>query len=455
MPKKMICTLVLLLLLGLTSLSAHAQSAQPVTITWFVGLGTGGTAEQRVVQDALVQRLNAAQNQVRLEVIYAEFTQANAALRQLIAQGNPPDIVGPVGVGGSNSFSGQWLDLQPLVERFGYDLSQFPAGTVDFYRLPDQGLVALPFGVSPSALYFNRDLFDAARVPYPPQAWGAPYDDGDAWTFDKLAEVAMRLTLDASGNNALSSAFDPAAVVQWGFMPQWTDARGEAAFFGAGSFVNANGVARIPDPWWDAFDWYYDGIWTRHFIPGDLAFEQDGDLGENPFASGRVAMIPGHLWYAASTGDINWDFAALPSHNGVITAKLHADSFRILASTDHPDYAFAVLRYLIDDSASELLQVYGMMPARIADMNSYFVRINETYPQGVNWQVIVEALNYVDNPSSESNMPNFDAAQARLAQFRARYRTTPGLNMTAELERLRVDLDGLFQQQPTPTPAAS
>ena len=36
-----------------------------------------------------------------------------------------PDIVGPVGVGGADAFDGQWLDLAPLIESTGYDLSQF------------------------------------------------------------------------------------------------------------------------------------------------------------------------------------------------------------------------------------------------------------------------------------------------------------------------------------------
>ena len=39
------------------------------------------------------------------------MTAAIAAYRA----GNPPDIVGPVGFGGANAFSGHWLDLTPEI----------------------------------------------------------------------------------------------------------------------------------------------------------------------------------------------------------------------------------------------------------------------------------------------------------------------------------------------------
>lgn len=437
--------LLILLVFLWTSVPVVLAQTPPVTVTWFVGLGTGSLESQQATQLEVVQRFNESQSAVRLEIMFVDNIEAAQTLRFLIDTGQAPDIVGPVGLAGANAFNGDWLDLEPLVNQFNYDLSGFPRGTVEFYR-QDGRLVALPFGVSPSALYYNRDLFDRAGVPYPPQEWGAPYADGQAWTFDKLRDVAMRLTLDANGRNALSPAFDEANIVQWGFMPQWTDARGEATFFGAGTFVNPNGHARIPETWWDAFNWYYDGIWTHHFIPGDAAFLQDGELGLNPFGSGKVAMVPGHLWLAASTEDVNWDLAALPSYEGVITAKLHADSFRILSSTPHPALAFSTLRYLLEDADGELIQVYGMMPARITEMNDYFVRLNAAYPQGVNWQVIVDSLQYIDNPSSEAPMPNYNAAMNRIAQFREAYRSTPAFDVNEQLDALRRDLDRLFRE---------
>ena len=52
--------------------------------------------------------------------------------------------------------------------------------------------------------------------------------------------LAMRLTLDAHGNDATSSDFDPTLIVQWGFHWQWESGTGLANLFGAGSAVSGD-----------------------------------------------------------------------------------------------------------------------------------------------------------------------------------------------------------------------
>ena len=47
--------------------------------------------------------------------------------RSSSAPATAPDIVGPVGVGGAEFFHGQWLDLQPLIDKNKFDMTQFPS----------------------------------------------------------------------------------------------------------------------------------------------------------------------------------------------------------------------------------------------------------------------------------------------------------------------------------------
>ena len=89
-----------------------------------------------------------------------------------IAGGNAPDIVGPVGVSGSEAFHGQWLDLTDLIAENNYDLSQFSQGSVEFYNVGGEGQAGLPFAIYPSMLYYHRDAFDEAGLEYPPHAYG-------------------------------------------------------------------------------------------------------------------------------------------------------------------------------------------------------------------------------------------------------------------------------------------
>lgn len=448
------------LLLGLVLGALPVLAQEPVTITWYIGLGTGSQPDQLEAQQAVVDAFNASQSAIKLETIVVNNTgtAATDALQTLIASGQAPDIVGPVGIAGSNAFDGQYLDLQPLLDETGYDLSDFDPAAVEFYRVEGQGLIGLPFGAYPSFIYYNRDIFDEAGLPYPPQEWGAPYEDGRPWDIDTLTDLAMVLTVDANGNDATSPDFDPEAVEQWGWYQQWTDARGQATFFGAGSFVGESNAAVVPENWNAFYKWYYDGIWNKFFIPNAAQAQSDVLNAGNVFPSGRVAMDLVHLWYNASAGtDVNWDIAALPSYEGTITSKLHVDTFRIMKSTEHPQEAFAVLSYLIGDGAAPLLQVYGSMPARESLQADFFQTLDETYTQGVNWQVAIDALGYGDNPSHESNMPNYVQANDRINAWTTLYQGTEGLDIDAELETLRSDLEAIFQGTyvaPEPTAAS-
>lgn len=418
--------------------------ARPVEIRWFVGLGTGANPEQIEAQEKVVADFNARQDRVELVIEIVDNSVAYDTLKAQIAAGHPPDILGPVGMRGGNEFSGLWLDLEPLVRSTGYDLGDFGPAQVAFWLVRGEGLVGLPFGVSPSFIYYNRDLFDEAGLDYPPHKYGEPYADGDPWTIEKLEELALLLTLDANGNHATMAGFDPENIVQFGFYPQWSDARGHATLFGAGNFADPAGNAAIPDHWRQAFHWYYDGMWEKHFIPNGAYVDSDL-LAGNPFGSGNVAMADCHLWYTCCLGEVrNWDIAAKPSYDGEITAKLHADTFRILSATKDPEAAFEALAYLIGEGAPDLLLAYGAMPARASLQDGFLDNLDEQYPQGMDWQVAVDSLFYPDNPSHEASMPNFSAADDRVKAFQSLYENTAGLNLDAAIGEFLADMQAIF-----------
>ena len=56
------------------------------------------------------------------------------ALQSAIASGNPPDMVGPMGISTNNYFHGQWLDLTPLAASTGLTLTDFYTEVLDLYR---------------------------------------------------------------------------------------------------------------------------------------------------------------------------------------------------------------------------------------------------------------------------------------------------------------------------------
>lgn len=440
---RLIPAVVLVLAFVVGALPTRAQ--QPVKIVWFIGLGTGGQPEQQEMQNKVAEQFNATHPDIQLEIVVADYNVARDTLSTLIASGDSPDIVGPVGNTGANAFAGNWLDLEPLVEKTGYDLSQFPQAAVDFYRTPE-GLVGLPFATFPSFLWYRPALFDEAGLPYPPAAYGEPYADGDTWDMDKLREVAMQLTVDANGYDATEPEFDPENIVQWGFTIQWSDPRGVPTLFGAGHVYDGQGNAIMPEHWRTGWKWIYDAIWKDYFMPNEAQVGSDLLGAGNPFASGNVAMATTHLWYTCCIADTEWQAAAIPSYNSKVTAKLHADTFRILKTSKNPEAAFEVLTYLIGEASLDLLSVYGGMPARETDRAAFFEGLNQKYTQGVNWDVVMDSLNYPDIPSHESWMPNYNKAEDLLRNFVTLYGSTPGLDMDAELDKLVADLQAVFDE---------
>jgi multiple sugar transport system substrate-binding protein len=427
-----------------------AKAQEKVTVTWFVGLGAGAQPQDIDPENAFVEEFNATVGEekgIELVIVIANNDVAYDTLSTLLASPEPPDIVGPVGIRGSNSFDGNWADLEPLAEAAGYDLSQFAQAQVDFYRVEGQGLVGLPFGAYASAVYFNRDLFDAAGLPYPPQAYGEPYADGDPWDFNKVEELALQLTLDANGNNATSPDFDPENIVQFGFHEQFSNFTRMASEFGAGTFVGPDGTAVMPEQWAEFTRWYYSGIWEKHFIPSASYVGSDLLAAGNPFNSGHVAMAHTHLWYTCCLADVpNWDLAVVPEYNGVVTAPLHVDTFRILKQSRNPEAAFEVLSYMLGDGSLPLLQIYGSMPARAENQQAFFDGLNERFPHGVNWQVVIDGVNFPDSPSHEANMPNFQKADERVGAFQTLIESTPDLDVDAEMDTLVADLQAIFDE---------
>ena len=432
------------------------EPADKVEIRWFVGLGAGSDEGTFEPQNAFVEKFNASQDEIELVLEIVDNASAYDTLATQIAAGNAPDIVGPVGIRGRDSFKGAWLDLEPLIEANNYDLSDFDPALVEFYQVKEEGQLGIPFAIFPSFVIYNKDLFDEAGMPYPPAEYGAPYVDADGeekpWNIETLTELAKFMSVDANGNDATMEEFDNENIVQFGWMNQWTDPRGIGTMFGAGSLVDENGDAQVPEPWMEAWKWTYDGWWTDWFIPNGAYSGADFLQGPGgPFSSGNLAMIHMHMWYVApwALGDVgfDWGLAATPAYQGTVTSKMHADTFGIPKGSEHPEEAFQVLTYMLSkENTTDLLNIYGAMPARLSLQGDYFEQYEEAnFPdKDINWQVVVDSMAYADNPNHESWMPSFQETTDRYNEFWNKLANTPDLDVDAEIETLLEDLQAIF-----------
>lgn len=440
-----------------TTEDSGGSSGDKTTVRWFIGLGAGGQPEQEAAQREVVEQFNSSQDEIELVIEIVENDVAYETLATEIASGNAPDIIGPVGRDGSNEYAGLYLDIEPYVA--DVDTSMWEDAAIENQRESDGTLVGLPFASYPSVLYYNRDLFDEAGLPYPPAEYGsdgtAVYGEGTEWEgpwdYDKVTEIAQILSVDGNGVDAIDPSFDRSTTVQWGFHWQWTTRIFQnGAYWGAGYPMADDGAADIPAVWEDEWNWWHDAIWDLGISPSQ---EQMDAVGDNVFQTGNLAMAATHLWYTCCiadpdngiTGDF-WDLAALPSHDGTVTANMHADTFRILDSTQHPDEAFEVVYYLLTEAALPLLQAYGGAPADPALTEDYLAGLEERYPQGVNWQVALDGAAFADDPSHESAVPGWGEYKVRLAELESAILSDPALDVDAAIADAEADLTVIFEE---------
>jgi len=160
------------------------SSAQNITLT-FIGW-EASPLETASVQKGLARFMELHPNvKVEYTPVAGEY---HPRLLTMIAGGTAPDVF----FVGSRSYRdlvkrNVLLDLTPYFEQ-EYQLTDFVPS--DREKMSIDGKI---YGISSCIvvpqLYYNKDLFDAAGLPYPPS------NPADAWTWDEFVEVAKKLTI--------------------------------------------------------------------------------------------------------------------------------------------------------------------------------------------------------------------------------------------------------------------
>jgi multiple sugar transport system substrate-binding protein len=436
----------------ITPLPNNASAAKPgdVVIRWYCCLGTGDAPEQVEVETKVADDFNAANPGIHLQFEGFVYASARDALSVQLAAGNGPDLVGPLGIGGANAFHGQWLDLQPLIDKNKFDMTQFPASTVDLYNVGGEGQVGIPYAIYPSVLFYKQSLFKEAGLAEPPHEWNSEYTMPDGskvpWDWDTIQKLAKILTVDKNGKDATEEGFDPESIVQWGFEPQRDDMRQTGAYWKAGSFVAADGkTVQIPEAWVAAWKAFYASIWTDHTAMTGPQFQNtDFNPSDYPFFTGKVAMATNYLWslYGVDGAGDDWNMAATPSYQGQTTAAFNADTFRILKSSQHPDEAFKVLTYLLENQ--DLLKLYGGMPAVESKQDAFLQSLQENYKQTIDWNVAKKGVAFADVPNFESYTPAYNQTLDLLGKFYTKWQATPGLDIDSEVADLKTQMQAIW-----------
>lgn len=347
------------------ALVAGALSA--ATVAAFAGCAGGGGGADGATEITFSYLWGGAEAEV-LEEIIADF---NASQNEIVVKGvSSPDqqkqLTSMSSANGSFDISdnfgnnvGAWASkgvLAPLDDAIaaeGIDLNDFVESAMDQMSY-DGATYALPIAVHSFQLLYNKTLLDEAGIAPPT-------------TMDELAVAAQELTTtDESGKISqlgLGSANDSTTLTTLGFA------------FG-GSWDGAEGPTPADAGNLEALEWYQENV-VEPAGADELASFVSGQgeylSAQDPFFSGKVAMIIDGEWRAASAADVapelDWGVTAIPAASAELenSTQVTASTLFIPANSKHKEEAAEFLAYLVSEEPMEKFSLaLGNLPGRIS-----------------------------------------------------------------------------------------
>lgn len=351
------------------STMAHAET----TITYALW----GSPTEGEVWARIARAFEALHPDIKVNIQVADWDSYWEKLKVQVAGGTPPDVFAmDAPLFQDWQSRGVLLDMKPFIDKDPTILDGVYPITLKAYTTAG-GIFGLPRDFQTIVLYYNKDMFDAAKMPYPT----------DTWTYDDFRAAAKKLTLDKNGDGTID---------QWGF---WDGGYDMEPFWGAlvwahgGEVVDpAAGKTLISSPEATAAFQVLSDMWlTDKSMP---TTEQLKQFSYDGFLSGVAAMgMSGH-WsvpdYAAVA--FHWDVAPMPMGPKGRATSVNSAGFVIAKDSKNPDAAWAFVKYAFSDAGqTELAKIGFAVPVRksVAESPAYLGQATK-----IDHGLYVKALDY-------------------------------------------------------------
>jgi multiple sugar transport system substrate-binding protein len=335
-----------------------------------------GAPEELEVWQAVVDDFHAANPDISVNVDVSDWDSYWTKLNTLVAGGGPPDVFAmdaPLYLDWQSR--GALLNLQPYIDKLPGFLDGFYPQTLEAYKLED-GYYGLPRDFQTIVLFYNKDMFDAAGLEYPT----------DAWTYDDLRSAAKQLTIDKNGDGKID---------QYGL---WTDVWdmelfwSEAIWAYGGEIISPDHTKTlIGEPnarkAWEMID--------SLFKDGSIPMPSiSGEFGDDLFQAGVSAMTTIGHWAVPGYVQSEIKFGAAPMPNGPAGRFTSVNSAGFVVSKDskNPDAAWKFIQYALSDAGQTRLAQLGFaIPVlkSVAESDAYLKQ-----PGDLDQKVFLDALAY-------------------------------------------------------------
>jgi multiple sugar transport system substrate-binding protein len=261
---------------------------------------------------------------------------AGGKIPELLAAGQTIDILfASIGASPTHLIENKLeYDITPQLKTFHYNLGQLEPTMVDIAKqlAGGKGMYGLPVYTPPSAIYYNKDIFDKFGVPYPK----------DGMTWDQMYDLGKSLTRTDAGvaYYGLGSSQGHLAMMNQLSIPLVLTDSKKSTF--------------DTDPRWNAFA---DNLIRFYKLPGfaDIHSKQISETFErNRFFKDRtVAMFLAltALHTPQELGNLNWDLASFPvfKEKPDVGPQAYPTYFFVTSMSPHKDQAFEAIAYLTSE----------------------------------------------------------------------------------------------------------
>jgi multiple sugar transport system substrate-binding protein len=306
-------------------------------------------------------------------------------------------------------------DLIDITAALGDDHDEWQQSVVDLYTR-DGALWGVPQLWDSIALYYNRDLVEAAGVDPANLTWAPSSGEGEeVGAADTLLAAARALTTDAEGRHPGDPGFDAGSIQTFGFNAQ---ADPEAIYVdflaeNGAQFQDGDGFTFATPEGEQAFQYLVDLINTHHVAPSAADTNTNGDVTRDLFLQGKLALFqsgPDNLRTIADNADFEWGLAPMVAGpegrvsvvNGV-SAVGNAHSDEVAATTE-------VLRWLGSVDGQSALASQGVaFPAVVGAQQNF---VDYWADRDVDVQAFIDAAKKRTAHSPVG--PNFNASSGAL-----------------------------------------
>lgn len=317
-----------------------------------------------------------------VQATYAEFTEK---VTSMIASGNPPDITW----WSEDSFQyfaekGYFMQLDDAITQWGSDWDK-----EDFYsNMLDEGKYdgkqfGIPFSAPAHVLFYNKKLFDDAKIKYP----------DESWTWDDLVKAAKALSKGEGANKVygISNLLERGTI--WQQLIDIIRPYGGSFMSDDRTKCTINSAEAIT-----ALKLYMD-LQNGGYTPGPGATA--------PFEQGKSAMFLGYLSYNGAfvkAPDLDYDITYLPKGPKGRAGRAGMATYVVMKTTKYPAESLDFLKFITSKEMCKVQsELFGPARKSVGLAADYMSDV----PKPVNKQIFIKSLEFC---KPLENFPKFKDA---------------------------------------------